>query len=488
MNTFTTDDTSRSQPRRIVRILRAAIFGAAVVATAVALFYAEENWRGERAWAVHVKAMAALGEHLDQESFLPAPVPDDQNFAKTPVLDALAYQPKSPAAELVKKLRSIIFSPGPNDSWSQGQPVDWQNCLAGLPAEVRSESLVSGLSPAAQVLAILKPLEPVMAELRAAARARSLGQFRSNLTPGDPFSGLNIDGMFGLSRLLGIYVAAELAEGRTEQAFEDTLVLHRLVAAIGADGGTLLELLVYEAICNGSEMQIFWEGWRDARWAPAQYEAMQSRFGAWDGPVAYNRALRRERAFVNRIFSGSKSSVPWADLGVHQSRRFPFMPSGWWRQNLITYNLAMQQALANGFDETPPRFRSAEVARLTERTKEMQASSSPFLWLAAIGMTNHGKLVSDFAGKANLMPMAGVVCALERYKSERGEYPETLEALVPKFAATLPTDIYMGQPFRYRRTADGQFQLYSVGPDEKDDSGVKGDDWAWPARLGENRR
>jgi hypothetical protein len=160
------------------------------------------------------------------------------------------------------------------------------------------------------------------------------------------------------------------------------------------------------------------------------------------------------------------------------------MPRGWWRQNMIAYDLAMQQALTNGFNETPARYRSVENARLEAQPQELKQSRSPFRWLAVIGTNNLDKNVSGFAGKANLMPMAGVVCALERYKAEHGAYPETLTALVPKFAAALPTDLYTGQPFRYRRTADCQFLLYSVGPDEKDDDGVKGDDWAWPARPG----
>ena len=34
-----------------------------------------------------------------------------------------------------------------------------------------------------------------------------------------------------------------------------------------------------------------------------------------------------------------------------------------------------------------------------------------------------------------------------------------------------PHDVINGQPFHYRRTEDGQFILYSVGWNEKDDDG-----------------
>jgi hypothetical protein len=71
---------------------------------------------------------------------------------------------------------------------------------------------------------------------------------------------------------------------------------------------------------------------------------------------------------------------------------------------------------------------------------------------------------------------------------------------VPQFIAKLPHDLIGGQPLKYRRTnppssdsgaAGGQFVLYSVGWNEKDDGGqvvsgkdrwanVEQGDWVWP--------
>jgi len=86
--------------------------------------------------------------------------------------------------------------------------------------------------------------------------------------------------------------------------------------------------------------------------------------------------------------------------------------------------------------------------------------------------------------------LARVAIALERYRLAHGEYPKSLDALEPQFIAKLPRDIINGQSLHYRRTADGQFVLYSVGWNEKDDGGVVGlteggsvditkDDWVW---------
>jgi len=65
-----------------------------------------------------------------------------------------------------------------------------------------------------------------------------------------------------------------------------------------------------------------------------------------------------------------------------------------------------------------------------------------------------------------------VACALERYRLANGEYPETLDALQPRFIETLPHDVIGGQPLKYHPTDNGQFALYSVGWNGTDDGGA----------------
>jgi hypothetical protein len=85
---------------------------------------------------------------------------------------------------------------------------------------------------------------------------------------------------------------------------------------------------------------------------------------------------------------------------------------------------------------------------------------------------------------------AVLACTLERYRLAKGDYPPTLDALVPTFVTSLPPDRINCQPIKYRRTNDGKFVLYSVGWNEKDDGGVaairekgsqdyRNGDWVW---------
>ncbi len=50
----------------------------------VLIFYAEEDWRGKRAWEKCKAEVEAKGAVLDWEKFIPPPVPDGQNFFKAP--------------------------------------------------------------------------------------------------------------------------------------------------------------------------------------------------------------------------------------------------------------------------------------------------------------------------------------------------------------------------------------------------------------------
>jgi len=66
------------------RNLRRTLLGLAVLATLIAIFYAEENWRGKRAWKNLKRDLEAKGEVLDWNAYIPPPIPDEQNILKAP--------------------------------------------------------------------------------------------------------------------------------------------------------------------------------------------------------------------------------------------------------------------------------------------------------------------------------------------------------------------------------------------------------------------
>jgi hypothetical protein len=95
------------------------------------------------------------------------------------------------------------------------------------------------------------------------------------------------------------------------------------------------------------------------------------------------------------------------------------------------------------------------------------------------------KAAEKFAYAQSSVDLTRTAIALERYRLAHGDYPGTLDALVPQFIEKLPHDIIGGKPLIYRTTADSKFLLYSIGWNETDDGGQDGGtgfakgDWVW---------
>ena len=115
---------------------------------------------------------------------------------------------------------------------------------------------------------------------------------------------------------------------------------------------------------------------------------------------------------------------------------------------------------------SPATVRDADTAVVPEFKHRNPENS-----LEAILIPGLGAAVERFAYGQESVDLARVAISLERYRLAHGEYPKSPDALVPQFITKLPHDIINGQPLYYRRTASGQFVLYSVGWNETDDGG-----------------
>lgn len=70
------------------------------------------------------------------------------------------------------------------------------------------------------------------------------------------------------------------------------------------------------------------------------------------------------------------------------------------------------------------------------------------------------------------LAQAEIALALWRYRADGGSFPESLTVLVPDDLAAVPTDPFTGKPMMFKRVADDEVLLYSLGVDGVDDGGV----------------
>jgi hypothetical protein len=78
-------------------------------------------------------------------------------------------------------------------------------------------------------------------------------------------------------------------------------------------------------------------------------------------------------------------------------------------------------------------------------------------------MPHIGKIRDAFARQVASLRAATIAIASERYRRDKGEWPQDLKALVPDYIRKLPTDPYTGAPFLHKRVNQG-FSVYVQGP------------------------
>jgi len=165
---------------------RRGLFALACFATLIALVYAEEDWRGWHAWNQFKHEWEAKGEHFDMASVTPAPVPDEQNFALTPIAftsygRVLTRDGKHIPYDtnLVERIKMEIThdynSPtnvaGNREKGKFSNLEGWQRYYRELAATTNEFAVpAKPQSPAADVLLALGKYDPVIEELRQASR------------------------------------------------------------------------------------------------------------------------------------------------------------------------------------------------------------------------------------------------------------------------------------------------------------------------------
>jgi hypothetical protein len=488
------------------RILRRLLIGVAIFATLIAILYAEEDWRGKRAWENYKHEWEAKGEKFDWQAFVPPSVPDDQNFFTAPIFTNMQNG-------------KIVMNPYHSD----GSP-DWRpekNQMGYLGGEGRAiildlktfqasyrnptnASLAKEFpiapqpqTPAKDVLFALNKFDSAVEELRQASQ-RPYANMPLNYADGFNSASTLLPILAELKRcsqLLQLRAVAELADDQSSKALDDVKLLLYLNNSLRTSP-FLISHLVRIAIV-AIDLQPIWEGLAKHEWSDAQLAELDSELAKIDFLEDYGFIMRGERAFAIASFENQRSTremISSTDAGV-VTNKLTFMPSAYFYQNELAIARMQQQWILPLVDTNA---RVISPAALRRANDAVQAEKKHFYFPAyktqalmlfpAISAT-----IRKIAAIQSSIDLARVACALERYHLAHGEYPEMLNVLVPQFIAQLPHDIINGQPLHYRRTDDGKFVLYSVGWNETDDGGqialTKGEggfpidrekgDWVW---------
>lgn len=490
---------------------RKFLFGVACFITLIFLAYAVENWRGKRAWENYKREWEAKGEKFAIADFAPSPVPDEKNFALTPLFaDALNYRNRSqwlPDTNAVARLNGLRIDLRMPHSTNElalgrnetGELANLEVCRAFYRGNTNYPQPIKPGTAAEDILVALGRFDPELKELREAAANRPLSRFPIDYNHEPAFDILlpHVAQVKGLCQLLDLRAIARLDTDHPEVAMEDLKLAFRLSNAI-KDEPILISHLVRLATV-AINLRVIHEGLLRHAWSDAQLVELENYLVTLDLLVEYKLAMRGERAFniggldyLRRLPFYAKNAEYSIDEDGHSvsTTTFNAMPGGWYYQNMLHIARLHQDYTVAAVNERVHQVSPKVCASFLDAIDHLPVG--PYNVWARNLMPAMDKAALRTANHQFQLDAVRVVCAAERYRLANGKYPKRLDALVPTYINQLPRDVIDGQPLRYQTDAQSVYRIYSIGWNEKDDGGRLGwqkdrpkvpdreqGDWVW---------
>jgi len=358
--------------------------------------------------------------------------------------------------------------------------------------------------PATDVLLALSKFDPALVDLREAAR-RPASRFPlayDQPNPGDiilPYLGP----LFRCAQLLALRACAELATGQSEPALADIKLALRLAEAIHSEPFRW-SLDTRVGIVNGT-MQPVWEGLVHHQWNESELDELELELGRLDILSDATQAARAECAFTLKVIDYCQTNrdawvgywgTYWYEgdsdfMGRPGEFCFYAFPSGWQFQGKLLYAQVHTESVDHYIDLPHRQVSPDKINTLWDAVTLAIKGNAPWAFYTRSLFTSVRPRF--YSGVQTAVDSARIAVALEHYRHLHGEYPETLAAAASLLPGPMPHDLITGQPLHYRRTAGGNFLLYSVGWNGRDDGGVPSDynnshqkwgsddvaDWVW---------
>lgn len=461
-----------------------------------------------RQWNAVRTALVAKGEKLSLADF-PAPtLRDEENFFADPIWRELSdrkvvetntgpvHAPRLPEGQWQLGVLKLKFSREElaalrkdfpefggqlTDEPQRGLHKIWEQTIKNPDQSSRAAEIT---------LRALAPTEPILSRLRELS-PRADAWFPLAYEDGLAMRFDHVTFLMYAGQRLEMRARAQLQLGDYRAAYQDTALIFRLVETLKRNA-LFLPYLVESSLTEMFTDSID-RGIRIHAWTADELRAFDRMLATLDAPKSRASALRMERAMMldagwSALGKNAKSPEP-APVAFLASLPLWFYRLAWMPGDKALYSEIMQKEVER-LDAVPlqgmnPRFFSPNLVldHLEKHNAYLEKTSKFVTMLALPGQIGGAFLAARTQTFINLTRTA---IALELYRNERGEYPESLYVLKPGTPDGVPLDLITGRPFLYRRNEDGSFSLWSVGWNEKDEGGriekkpAEGD-WVWGA-------
>lgn len=503
-----TPNTKR-KPSRLIRCLRWLAMGVAALITLIALFYAVENFRGQRAWESYRKSAEQNGVVFDFAAKIPRPVPAEQNALDVPLVNAWFDPRMRPNGDptlwppLFESAQNFMDRDRDRTKRRMTDLVAWKEALAAAGSNEkvpkitpRSRTPQERAAAATNVLAALQDYDPALQQLREAMKRPEM-RYPVDYGVEQPFSILlpHLSNIRRVSSLLSVRASAHLALGNSEAAAQDVVLGLHLVRSFQHEH--LLISFLVQIACLQTTAQPIWEGMVLQRWTDTQLVAIQQHAEQLNLLRSLQVALEMERAatvttidWIKKAKSGQRYQAlgePAGAVGETSLSFASFMPRGWWDMEKVSF----ARMFEDGIGPISKALKSGSFAESEDPVMQKPPNQGiKAIWkhelLASMLLPALDKVQRKGAIGQALTDEIIVACAIERARLADASYPQSLAGLSPKYLSQPRRDVISGQPLIYRPEANG-YLLYSVGWNRTDDGGAPGKvlldeesgDWTW---------
>ncbi len=273
----------------------------------------------------------------------------------------------------------------------------------------------------------------------------------------------------------------EIQEKRYAEAEADILACHRLARLI-TQGWTLIEYLVALVIDNdalAADITLANSGISAADLR--KYQQQLDALPAW--PQRLPDALNMERI-------GTLDTLIWVAHHTGEAQKLlqsvPPQPSTSLNPLAVAlrpsnFNSALRfanqhfdQMVAAARADTPQKRFELSTRAEKQLQEAIAGDQGRFADTArkilTIMIPSTSKATSGDDAHTASLELTKVALALQLYRLDTGSAPASLADLTPKYLSSIPLDPFSGAAFHYQKKAEG-FQVYSIGPNFRDDGG-----------------
>lgn len=466
---------------------RKLIIGAVIIAVLLAAIVIVIRSNGRRQLEALKKELIANGEILslaDLEKKYPNT--EHTNNSAGALASALIYVPTTPIAPSSFGWMELT-APGRAN-------VQWRNAELRLPFAF-SQTRVNGKLVMNTVHSTntwgdlhqqMQAGEPALTKIRALLQQpdRDLGWYYTNVlsTPARNYVHKRI-----AAQILAAATADRMHSKELPAALENLEALANLTRMHDRDW-TLVSEMIRTAIANLGE-SVTWDALQSPDWSDEQLARLQAAWQRVDLISGLQPVAEVERATMLNVLEElarpdgkyTRQQILGGTAGTQTPARFMenYVISPFWRTTLASQDA---QFLLENFQPAIVAARSISkdkswlkvkppLEESAARQNQEEGITPRRLLVSNVMLANFSRAFESVLRTETMRQMLLADIALKRYHLRHGKYPADLNALAPQYLPSPPVDFMVGRPLQYHLEADGDFTLYSVGADGRDDHG-----------------